>query len=365
MHGIGKRKRAIIVHRSTDGEYSTVPTAPRPGDEHDELDPEPVPDRIDIEPLEVNGEATLPERSPTRRPPGHALNQPAERRGPRPVGRPRNDPRRHLLRPGLSRRCVTRASAASGRAISPVGRHLWQGRRRPSHGGLLQLPRRDGGEGRTGMLGGGRPADAVPGAGHRRGRGAERRLQRRGAVGPRGCLAAAPPRRRGRRRRRADDRRRPIVGSGRRSPPPSGPAGWPRRGRPARRCESTAATGTSLARDARDRRHRGPPVGGGHESRAGRDLAGQPGLERGRLGRRNGELGGPRAAARRRARHRHRPHPARRGRGADGPAGGARLRRARRRRAGRPARGAAACARDVVASGVLPFPNPMGLPKAT
>ena len=43
VHGIGKRKRAVIVSRSAQGEYSTVPSAPRPDDEHDELDPEPVP----------------------------------------------------------------------------------------------------------------------------------------------------------------------------------------------------------------------------------------------------------------------------------------------------------------------------------
>jgi hypothetical protein len=51
VHGIGKRKRAVIVHRSAEGEYSTVTAAPRPGDGHEELTPEPVPDRIDIAPL--------------------------------------------------------------------------------------------------------------------------------------------------------------------------------------------------------------------------------------------------------------------------------------------------------------------------
>ena len=50
VHGIGKRKRAVVVHRSAEGEYSTVPSAPRPDDERNELDPEPVPVRIDIEP---------------------------------------------------------------------------------------------------------------------------------------------------------------------------------------------------------------------------------------------------------------------------------------------------------------------------
>jgi len=64
VHGIGKRKRAVIVRRSAEGEYTTVPAAPRPGDERTELDPEPVPVRIDIEPL-GNGEILQPEVSPT------------------------------------------------------------------------------------------------------------------------------------------------------------------------------------------------------------------------------------------------------------------------------------------------------------
>jgi ubiquinol-cytochrome c reductase cytochrome b subunit len=63
VHGIGKRKRAVIVSRSVQGEYSTVPTPPRPDDERVELDPEPVPVRIDIEPLE-NGNRQA-EASPT------------------------------------------------------------------------------------------------------------------------------------------------------------------------------------------------------------------------------------------------------------------------------------------------------------
>jgi len=64
VHGIGKRKRAVIVQRSAEGEYVTVPTPPRPDDEHTELDPEPVPVRIDIEPLS-NGGTREPESSPT------------------------------------------------------------------------------------------------------------------------------------------------------------------------------------------------------------------------------------------------------------------------------------------------------------
>jgi ubiquinol-cytochrome c reductase cytochrome b subunit len=65
VHGIGKRKRAVIVHRSAQGAYSTVPAAPRLDDEHVELHPEPVPDRIDIEPLSNGGRQLEPESSPT------------------------------------------------------------------------------------------------------------------------------------------------------------------------------------------------------------------------------------------------------------------------------------------------------------
>jgi ubiquinol-cytochrome c reductase cytochrome b subunit len=64
VHGIGQRKRALVVHFSPEGEYSTVPSAPRPDDEREELDPEPVPVRIDIEPLS-NGGIREPESSPT------------------------------------------------------------------------------------------------------------------------------------------------------------------------------------------------------------------------------------------------------------------------------------------------------------
>jgi len=65
VHGFGKRKRAVIVHRSADGEYSTVDAEPRPDDTREELHPQPVPDRIDIEPL-VNGSVlTSPASSPS------------------------------------------------------------------------------------------------------------------------------------------------------------------------------------------------------------------------------------------------------------------------------------------------------------
>jgi ubiquinol-cytochrome c reductase cytochrome b subunit len=64
VHGIGKRKRAVIVRRSAAGEYTTVPAAPRPDDERSELDPEPVPVRIDIEPL-ADAEIRQAQVSPT------------------------------------------------------------------------------------------------------------------------------------------------------------------------------------------------------------------------------------------------------------------------------------------------------------
>jgi hypothetical protein len=53
VHGIGKRKRAVIVQRSAEGEYTTVRRPPRPGPATGtrSSDPEPVPVRIDIEPL--------------------------------------------------------------------------------------------------------------------------------------------------------------------------------------------------------------------------------------------------------------------------------------------------------------------------
>jgi ubiquinol-cytochrome c reductase cytochrome b subunit len=47
---IGKRKRANIVVRTAAGEYVATPSAVRPGDEHVEETPEPVPDHIVLEP---------------------------------------------------------------------------------------------------------------------------------------------------------------------------------------------------------------------------------------------------------------------------------------------------------------------------
>jgi hypothetical protein len=65
VQGIGKRKRAVVVHRSVDGAYSTVESAPRPGDGHEELEPEPVPVRIDVAPLGVGAPGANGPSSPT------------------------------------------------------------------------------------------------------------------------------------------------------------------------------------------------------------------------------------------------------------------------------------------------------------
>jgi ubiquinol-cytochrome c reductase cytochrome b subunit len=65
VQGIGKRKRAVIVHRSVTGEYTTTPTPPRPGDGPEEMEPEPVPERIDISPLAAPVLTASRESSPT------------------------------------------------------------------------------------------------------------------------------------------------------------------------------------------------------------------------------------------------------------------------------------------------------------
>ena len=51
--GIGKRKRAVVIARSESGEYTTIETAPRPGDGSVELDAIPVPTFIDLVPPEL------------------------------------------------------------------------------------------------------------------------------------------------------------------------------------------------------------------------------------------------------------------------------------------------------------------------
>jgi ubiquinol-cytochrome c reductase cytochrome b subunit len=67
--GIGKRKRAVVIVRSAEGEYESIATPPRPGDGGEELTPTPVPDRIDLngelEPVEAvasSGVRRIPRR---------------------------------------------------------------------------------------------------------------------------------------------------------------------------------------------------------------------------------------------------------------------------------------------------------------
>ena len=38
VQGIGKRKRALVVSRTAEGEYVAVESEPRPGDDHHELE---------------------------------------------------------------------------------------------------------------------------------------------------------------------------------------------------------------------------------------------------------------------------------------------------------------------------------------
>jgi ubiquinol-cytochrome c reductase cytochrome b subunit len=67
--GLGQRKRAMVVSRTAAGEYVAVPAAPRPGDEHHELEAVPVPTLIDLDDgsLEVTGGNTRPDADGVRR----------------------------------------------------------------------------------------------------------------------------------------------------------------------------------------------------------------------------------------------------------------------------------------------------------
>jgi hypothetical protein len=51
----GKRKRANVVSRTVSGEYVATESAERPGDGHHELEAEPVPDFIELEPSDLVG----------------------------------------------------------------------------------------------------------------------------------------------------------------------------------------------------------------------------------------------------------------------------------------------------------------------
>jgi len=72
QHGgpdLGKRKRAMVVTRTAAGEYRAVPSEIRPGDEHRELEPVPVPALIDLDDgsLEVTAGNTRPDAEGVRR----------------------------------------------------------------------------------------------------------------------------------------------------------------------------------------------------------------------------------------------------------------------------------------------------------
>ena len=206
---------------------------------------------------------------------------------PRPLGRRRIHPRRHLFRTGLpGTLCVTRASAASGRGTSPPApRPSDAVGGRPGDRGLLQFPPRHGREGGARVLGGRGARDAVPGAGHRGGRGARRGVPRRGPLGPPGLPAAAAP--------GGGGLRRGGTGHGGSQPVALAAdldrAGDRRAGRGlaglhhAARAPRGRARGG--ARGARPQRGGGARARGRDQGDPGRGAPRQPGLERGRVGR--------------------------------------------------------------------------------
>jgi ubiquinol-cytochrome c reductase cytochrome b subunit len=67
--GVGRRKRAVVIVRSATGEYESLPTDPRPGDGPPELEPTPVPGRIELddEPEAVGAGTPGVRRIPRRR----------------------------------------------------------------------------------------------------------------------------------------------------------------------------------------------------------------------------------------------------------------------------------------------------------
>ncbi len=62
--GAVKRKRAMLVSRTATGEYVAEPAPERPGDLRVEMDPEPVPVRIDYSPEPVGGPPTIATEDP-------------------------------------------------------------------------------------------------------------------------------------------------------------------------------------------------------------------------------------------------------------------------------------------------------------
>ncbi len=218
--GIGKRKRAVVVSRSGRGEYSTVPSAPRPGDGHEELEAIPVPTYID----------TGATRAGHRRrcPPGHPLTgptSPPDRRGP-PGWAP------HYHGPPIARR-PGRPRPLPGAAIPrrpPTGRSWWT-----------------------------RPGPAVRSRRGRAGRVPHARGHRRPGGRRRGAGPAGPPLRRGGHGLPGVPRLQPARG-----PPPAdlgplrGRGGALRPHAARRRCSAGSTSGSHSARLVEDVLDRGP-----------------------------------------------------------------------------------------------------------
>jgi ubiquinol-cytochrome c reductase cytochrome b subunit len=59
-HGMGQRKRAVIMSRTATGEYTTVTAPPRPDDDHHEPEPVQVPLKIDLDAETVGSSASGP-----------------------------------------------------------------------------------------------------------------------------------------------------------------------------------------------------------------------------------------------------------------------------------------------------------------
>ena len=204
---------------------------------------------------------------------------------PRPVGRRRIHPRRHVFRTGVPQRVHRRGVARllvgllrrPGRAARPGGGRA--GDRR-----LLQLPPGHGGPGRARVLGGRGARDAVPGAGHRGGGGPRRGVRRREAFRPPG---RPPPAAAG-----GGGLRRGRAGHGGSQPVALAPDCDRAGNRRARRGLAGLHHAARAPRGRARRRARGPRPqwragarpGGRDQGHPRRGAPRQPGLERGRLG---------------------------------------------------------------------------------
>ena len=245
VHGIGKRKRAVIVQRSAEGEYSTVESAPRPDDEHERARPRAGAGAHRHRAVEQRRHPSARELAH-----GRSTGQPLSTRRGRVTAR-------DLWVAAESVHAVTYFAPECRTALREAGlRGFWSG-----YFAARAAPLGRVGAGPVtaaffnfhpamvaravpGLLGRRGARDALPGAGHRGGGGARRGVPRRGAVRAAGVPAAA------------------AAGGGERATGPDGswpaptghcgpalrrrwgPGGSARPGKPARPCASTAATGT-------------------------------------------------------------------------------------------------------------------------